>query len=65
MKSIFILLLCFALFSCKQQTQEHNKTISQVAKPDKPEYFFLRPELEKKYGYTQAVKVGNLVKIVV
>lgn len=28
-----------------------------------PEYFLLRPEVEKAYGYTHAVKVGEDIKI--
>jgi enamine deaminase RidA (YjgF/YER057c/UK114 family) len=28
-----------------------------------PEYFLLRPEVEKAYGYTHAIKVGNDIKI--
>ena len=28
-----------------------------------PEYFNLRPEVEKAYGYTHAVKIGNDIKI--
>lgn len=28
-----------------------------------PEYFSLRPETEKAYGYTHAVKIGNEIKI--
>jgi 2-iminobutanoate/2-iminopropanoate deaminase len=37
---------------------------AHLEKPrDKPEYFLLRPKLEKMYGYTQAVKVGNILKI--
>ena len=28
-----------------------------------PEYFNLRPEVEKTYGYTHAVKIGNDIKI--
>jgi 2-iminobutanoate/2-iminopropanoate deaminase len=28
-----------------------------------PEYFQLRPEVEKAYGYTHAVKVGDSIKI--
>jgi enamine deaminase RidA (YjgF/YER057c/UK114 family) len=34
--------------------------------PDKsemPEYFSLRPETEKAYGYSHAVKIGNDIKI--
>jgi enamine deaminase RidA (YjgF/YER057c/UK114 family) len=28
-----------------------------------PEYFLLRPEVEKAYGYTHAIKVGDDIKI--
>ena len=28
-----------------------------------PEYFLLRPEVEKAYGYTHAIKIGDNVKI--
>lgn len=30
---------------------------------DTPEYFQLRPEVEKAYGYTHAVRIGNYIKI--
>lgn len=32
-------------------------------KADTLEYFNLRPKLEKEYGYTHAVKIGNDIKI--
>ena len=28
-----------------------------------PDYFWLRPDVEKAYGYTHAVKIGNDIKI--
>jgi len=62
-KATFFLLLSFALFSCKQETSKTNETTIETGKPEKPEYFLLRPDLEKMYGYTQAVRVGNIVKI--
>lgn len=31
--------------------------------PEAPEYFFLRPEVEKTYGYTHAVRIGDDIKI--
>ncbi|MDN3724873.1 RidA family protein [Aequorivita sp. SDUM287046] len=44
--------------------------VSKVAEPSKisatkhtPEYFLLRPEIEKAYGYSHAVKIGNSIKI--
>ena len=30
---------------------------------NKPEFFLLRPEIEKAYGYSHAVKIGNIIKI--
>ena len=33
------------------------------AQAEKIEYFSLRPEVEKSYGYTHAVKIGNDIKI--
>ncbi len=36
---------------------------SRVSKTEAPEYFNLRPEVEKAYGYTHAVKIGNDIKI--
>ena len=34
-----------------------------TANAETPEYFNLRPEVEKLYGYTHAVKIGNDIKI--
>lgn len=39
------------------QTQESG------AAQEAPEWFLLRPEVEKAYGYTHAVKIGNDIKI--
>jgi 2-iminobutanoate/2-iminopropanoate deaminase len=30
---------------------------------EKPRYFSLRPEIEKAYGYSHAVKIGNSIKV--
>jgi 2-iminobutanoate/2-iminopropanoate deaminase len=53
--------LCLSLQSCKQEASE------VVSEPEimkeKPEYFLLRPEVEKAYGYSHAVKIGNDIKI--
>ena len=35
----------------------------QVATKETPEYFNLRPKLEKDYGYSHAVKIGDHIKI--
>ncbi len=45
----------------KSQPAADKKT--NTAQTETPEYFNLRPTLEKKYGYTHAVKIGNDLKI--
>jgi 2-iminobutanoate/2-iminopropanoate deaminase len=39
------------------------KSKTTRTQPDKPEYFMLRPEVERQYGYTHAVRIGNDLKI--
>ena len=63
-KAIVIILLIVTATGCKQEPEQIQKTNDTVTgKSEKPEYFLLRPHLEKMYGYTQAVRVGNIVKI--
>ncbi|HMG91038.1 MAG TPA: RidA family protein [Chryseolinea sp.] len=52
-------LVCL-LTSCTEKPQEVQAT---VEKPDTVEYFLLRPELEKTYGYSHAVRIGDDLKI--
>src|SRR5512138_2431556 len=56
--AIFILAASFQ--SCKQETKEVKEI---VVKAEEPEYFLLRPELEKSYGYSHAVRIGDDLKI--
>jgi len=53
----------FALLiqSCNEAPKEAEK--EQIVEVEKPEYFLLRPETEKAYGYSHAVKIGNDIKI--
>lgn len=46
---------------CKPVEQENEKEI--IVHTEKPEYFLLRPDVEKAYGYSHAVKIGNDIKI--
>ena len=61
--SLFVVL--FVEYGCEQkQKEELNKVEKEVlVEPEKPEYFLLRPEVEKAYGYSHAVKIGNSIKI--
>lgn len=60
-----LFVLSFALQSCQQNQKEETKEIEKevIAESEKPEYFLLRPEVEKAYGYAHAVKIGNDIKI--
>lgn len=58
---MLIFLLIFATQGCDQSMEKIQK--EAVVEIEKPEYFMLRPEVEKAYGYSHAVKIGNDIKI--
>lgn len=62
---LMLFTLAFAIQSCGQQDKESIKEVEEevVVTSEKPEYFMLRPEVEKAYGYSHAVKIGNDIKI--
>ena len=51
--------------SCEQKEKQTTKEVEveKIIETEKPEYFLLRPEVEKAYGYSHAVKIGNDIKI--
>ena len=57
--------LAFGFQSCEQKQKKETKEVEKevIVEPEKPEYFLLRPEVEKAYGYSHAVKIGNDIKI--
>ena len=57
--------LTFTIQSCDQKEKVSTKEVEKevIVKSEKPEYFLLRPEVEKAYGYSHAVKIGNDIKI--
>lgn len=50
---------------CKNEDSSKPATVKELtaAVSDTPVYFNLRPQLEKEYGYTHAVKIGDDLKI--
>ncbi|MEM6398103.1 MAG: RidA family protein [Bacteroidota bacterium] len=60
-----LFILAFTFQSCEQNQQEEVKEVEKelIAEPEKPEYFLLRPDVEKAFGYSHAVKIGNSIKI--
>jgi enamine deaminase RidA (YjgF/YER057c/UK114 family) len=66
--SLFCIFFCCSLcvICCNQPTpqqQEATEPVAKEASGEMPEYFNLRPKLEKAYGYTHAVKIGADLKI--
>ena len=60
------LLIGFSLLSSCNNPDSSNSTADKEIKAtpsDTPEYFNLRPKLEKEYGYTHAVRIGDDLKI--
>ena len=54
----FLIALCTQSCNTATNTNEPAKD-STATTTENPEYFNLRPALEKQYGYTHAVKIGN------
>lgn len=58
-----ILFLSITVLSCDQKAEETTTQTEATVETEKPEYFSLRPEIEKAFGYSHAVKVGNIIKV--
>jgi len=61
MAAVFFVIGAISTQSC-QQMHDDSKT-EHIVQAETPEYFLLRPEIEKAYGYSHAVKIGNDIKI--
>lgn len=62
-QGILALILAVSL-GCKEKTI--NEAIEQpriTIEKETPEYFLLRPEVEKAYGYSHAVRIGNIIRV--
>ena len=61
---IILLFLIAISLNCKEKTAvEAMDQPAIMVEKEIPEYFLLRPEVEKAYGYSHAVKIGNAIKI--
>ena len=62
---VMLLALSFTIQSCQQKAKEAPQQTEKefTIKNETPDYFLLRPEVEKAYGYSHAVKIGNSIKI--
>tara|TARA_R110002126_G_scaffold19683_8_gene73914 strand:- start:342 stop:869 length:528 start_codon:yes stop_codon:yes gene_type:complete len=63
---IITILILIISAGCNQQVKEKvtDKEVEIIeVESESPEYFQLRPEVEKAYGYSHAVRIGNDIKI--
>ena len=62
MKTLFVVTVLFV--GCNESdTTKIASTETSAKAVETPEYFLLRPETEKAYGYSHAVRIGNDIKI--
>lgn len=47
----------------KAEVSEEKSEVVTHSESEKPDYFLLRPEVEKAFGYSHAVRIGNSIKI--
>ena len=57
----FTACIVFSVPGCKESEKEEKKETAD--KKEAPDYFSLRPKVEKDYGYSHAVKIGDHIKI--
>ena len=61
---IILLFLIGISLNCKEKTAvEAMDQPAILVEKEIPEYFLLRPDVEKAYGYSHAVKIGNEIKV--
>ena len=58
---ILLFVITAGIQSCEQKQTKETEEVT--VKVEQPEYFLLRPEVEKAYGYSHAVKIGNEIRI--
>ncbi|MCK0146957.1 RidA family protein [Arenibacter sp. F26102] len=60
----FLIVALTTSLSCKEKINiEEAEQPKPTIEMEAPKYFLLRPEVEKAYGYSHAVKIGNEIKI--
>ncbi len=66
-RKILFAAICFLSLILTACNADHEKKVEMkevvIVKSETPEYFMLRPEVEKAYGYTHAVRIGDDIKI--
>jgi 2-iminobutanoate/2-iminopropanoate deaminase len=58
-----LLIAMIALAASSYALGQSKSAKTSEPQTDRPEYYMLRPAVEKQYGYTHAVRIGNDLKI--
>ncbi|MEO6539711.1 MAG: RidA family protein [Ferruginibacter sp.] len=58
-----ILLYCCSFIACNSNDNAQSADQQEIKQTDTADYFLLRPKLEKEYGYSHAVRIGDDLKI--
>ena len=61
--SVIVLLIASSCCNHCDQCNDKEEQGVKLSQHEIPEYFNLRPDVEKAFGYTHAVKIGNEIKI--
>jgi 2-iminobutanoate/2-iminopropanoate deaminase len=61
--SAFIFASVITVQSCNNEQTKTETAKQDTLVAEVPEYFLLRPKVEKEYGYSHAVRIGNDLKI--
>lgn len=62
--SFFVIIIIAGLLSVScNQTSTQTPVVAKDTATEKPDYYIFRPDVEKEYGYTHAVKIGDHIKI--
>lgn len=63
LKLSLAILFILVISGCNKETSKMTSDKETKHVKDSAEYFMLRPGVEKQYGYTHAVRIGNDIKI--
>lgn len=63
LSSYLMIVFCFSSCNSADKAKAEAEEQSAHSLADTADYFYLRPKLEKEYGYTHAVKIGRDLKI--
>lgn len=62
LQTLFYIIILL-MYSCRGEGNKQDEKQETGIQKEEPKYFLLRPALEKEFGYSHAVQIGNILKI--